>query len=154
LFRSLSTANAPRFAAGSRFVELYLNGSYHGVYLLMERVDRQLLGLRAFNSNDVTHACIYKAVDHAANFRQPGHAGYEQRDPDPLIVAYWKPLEDFNRFASTAPRAELFDQQNGIPSRLDLDNAIDFHLLVLLTSNMDGSDKNFIFARNDEPAGS
>ena len=33
-------------------------------------------------------------------------------------------------------------------TRLDLDNTIDFHLLVLLTSNMDGFDKNLILARD------
>ena len=154
LFRSLSATNASRYASGSRFVEVYLNGSYHGVYLLMERVDRQLFGLRPFNSNDVTHACIYKAVDHVANFHIGGHAGYEQREPDPLAGEYWRPLDEFSRFVSSAPNAAFFHPQTGIASRLDLDNAIDFHLLVLLTSNMDGSDKNFIFARNDEPPGS
>ena len=80
LFRSLDAPGARRFAAGSRFVEVYLNGNYRGAYLLMERVDRQLLELRRFGSNETSHACIYKAVDHAANFGQPKHAGYEQRE--------------------------------------------------------------------------
>ena len=53
LFRSLSSPNAPRFAVASRFVEVHLNGKYNGVYLLMERLDGQLLGLRPLNSNDV-----------------------------------------------------------------------------------------------------
>jgi spore coat protein CotH len=147
LFRALSTSGSRRVAAASRFVELYLNGKYRGAYLLMERVDRRLLGLRPYNSNEVSHAVIYKAIDHAANFGQPGHAGYEQREPDP-ITPFWRPLDEFNKFVSTVPDAQFFDAQNGISSQLDLDNAIDFHLLVLLTSNMDGITKNFIFARN------
>ena len=36
----------------------------------------------------------------------------------------------------------------GIAARLDLANAIDFQLLVLLTSNTDGITKNFILARS------
>src|SRR5882672_810129 len=76
LFRSLNKPDARRFAVASRFVEVFFNGDYHGVYLLMERVDGPLLGLRRFGSNEMSHACIYKAVDHAANFSQPGHAGY------------------------------------------------------------------------------
>ena len=154
LFRSLSSPNAPRFAVASRFVEVHLNGRYNGVYLLMERLDAQLFGLRPFNSNDVVHACIYKAVDHSANFSQAGHAGYEQRQPDPLTYAYWAPLDRFNKFVSGASDAQFLNATNGIASRLDLDNAIDFHLLVLLTSNMDGITKNFILARDAKAPGS
>ena len=148
LFRSMSSPGAPRFAAASRFVELELNGNYNGVYLLTERVNRALLNLHRFDSNAPGHACIYKAVDHAANFSQPGHAGYEQHEPDPRTMRYWKPLDEFDRFVSQASEAEFNDPNTGIGSRLDLDNAIDFHLLVLLTSNHDGITKNFILARD------
>ena len=153
LFRSLSSKDGPRFAVASRFVEVYLNGRYNGVYLLMERVDRQLLGLRPFRSNEVSHACIYKAIDHAANFAQRGHAGYEQREPDPLSRPFWQPLDELNRFVSSAPEAEFFHDQTGIGSRLDLDNAIDFHLLILLISNSDGITKNYFIARDAEVPG-
>ncbi|PYI84803.1 MAG: hypothetical protein DME26_12675 [Verrucomicrobia bacterium] len=148
LFRSLSVSNAPRFAAASRFIEVNLNGQYHGAYLLMERVDRAMFELGRYDSNALHHACIHKAVDHAASFNRVGHAGYEQREPDPLTGAYWDPLDQFNRFVSTAKEAEFFDPDKGIATRLDLDNTIDFHLLVLLTSNMDGFDKNLILARD------
>ena len=153
LFRSWSTNGAARFAVASRFVEVQLNGQYLGAYLLMERVDRSLLGLRSFRSNDVSHACIYKAIDHAANFGYSGHEGYEQREPDPLSHPYWRPLDEFNRFVSTTADAKFFDPQTGISARLDLDNAIDFHLLVLLTSNGDGITKNFILARDGQESG-
>lgn len=152
LFRSLAVRGSERFAVASRFVEVSLNGDYQGAYLLMERIDRQLLELAPFRSNELTHACIYKAVDHAANFGQPGHGGYEQREPDPLMQAYWQPLDEFDQFVASSPDREFFDPQRGITSRLDLDNAIDFHLLVLLTCNLDGITKNFIFAR-DAPGG-
>ena len=154
LFRSLSTPAAPKFASASEFVEVQVNGGYQGVYLLMERVDRQLLGLRLFHSNEASHACIYKAVDHAANFGQAGHGGFEQREPDPLLAPYWQPLDDFTRFVSATSNAEFFDVKTGIASRLDLENAIDFHLLVLLTSNMDGITKNYILARDAQLPGS
>ena len=147
LFRSLSAPGTERFAAASRFVELRLNGHYNGMYLLIERVDGQLLQLGPYRSNDVEHACVYKAVDHAANFAQGGHAGYEQREPDPTLLNYWRPLDGLNRFVSGASAAEFFQPQTGIASRLDLDNAIDFQLIVLVTSNADGITKNFFLAR-------
>ena len=148
LFRSLSAAGGKHYSAESRFVEVFLNGKYNGAYLLMERVDRALLELSRYDSNAPSHACIYKAVDHAANFSQPGHAGYEQREPDADVKAYWGPLDEFNQFVSRAPDAEFHAPEQGIATRLDIDNAIDFHLLVLLTSNGDGITKNFIFARD------
>jgi spore coat protein CotH len=149
LFRSLSTTNAPRFAAASRFVELRLNGEYQGVYLLMERVDRSMLGLRPYATNASQHACIYKAVDHSAGFDHTGHGGFQQREPDPLTAGeYWKPLDEINRFVSSASEREFFDPVKGISTRVDIENTIDFHLLILLTSNMDGFDKNLILARD------
>jgi hypothetical protein len=148
LFRSLSTSPARRFSAASRFVEVRLNGNYQGAYLLMERVDRALMELRAFSSNAPSHACIYKAIDHAANFAQPGHGGFEQREPDLADRAYWEPLDELTRFVSQADDAAFRDPQKGIAARLDLGNAIDFHQLVLLTSNFDGITKNFIIGRD------
>ena len=153
LFRSLGGPGTNRFAAGSRFVEVNVNGKYNGVYLLMQRVDKQLMGLRSYQSNDTVHACIYKAVDHAANFSMPGHGGYEQRDPDPTTRPYWDPLDEFNRFVSRATAEEFSDPQTGIAARLDLDNAIDFHLLVLLAGNGDGITKNFFLAREGQATG-
>ena len=151
LFRSLSVSNAPRFASASRFIEVNLNGKYHGAYLLMERVDRAMLQLRRYDSNAPYQATIYKAVDHAATFDHLGHGGFEQREPDPLTGDYWGPLDRLNRFVSTSKDPDFFDPAKGISARLDLDNTIDFHLLILLTSNMDGFDKNLLLAR-DAPA--
>jgi hypothetical protein len=148
LFLSLAAAGVKRFAAESRFVEVYRIGQYEGAYLLMQRVDRALLELQPFDGIAPSHACIYKAVDHAANFSRPGHGGYEQHEPDAETKAYWGPLDEFNQFVSRTPEAEFRDPQKGIATRLDIDNAIDFHLLVLLTSNLDGITKNFILARD------
>lgn len=147
LFRSMGTPSAPRFAAASRFVEVELNGRYHGAYLLMQPVDDLLVGLPPADKSDATPAGIYKAVDHAANFGQPGHEGFEQRHPDPAIKESWGPLDKLNRFVSQAPDKDFFDPTQGITSLLDMDNAIDFHLLVLLTSNLDGITKNYNLVR-------
>jgi len=147
LFRAMGTATAPRFAAASRFVEVELNGRYHGVYLLMQPVDDLLVGLPPADKADAAPAGIYKAVDHAANFGQPGHDGFEQRHPDPAVKAAWGPLDELNRFVSQASDQEFFDPDKGIASRLDVGNAIDFHLLVLLTSNLDGITKNYNLVR-------
>ena len=148
LFQSLSSDGVRRHASSSRFVELRLNGQYHGTYLLMERVEGSLLGFTPKRQPSKVPAVLYKAIDHEANFGNPGHSGYEQREPSPEDQEYWGPLDDLNQFVATATDADFTNAQSGISSRFDIDNAIDFHLLVLFTSNMDGFDKNFILARN------
>lgn len=150
LFQTLSEPGARRYASSSRFVEVLVNNRYQGAYLLMERVDAGLLGLSRFDSNAMAHAVIYKAIDHRADFAARDHSSYEQRFPDPQALDYWKPLDDFNRFTSGARGGTFFDPEKGIGSKLDLGNAIDFHILLLVTSNMDGYDKNFMIAR-DQP---
>jgi spore coat protein CotH len=147
LFRAMGTPTAPRIAPASRFIEIELNGRYHGLYLLMQPVDDLLVGFAPPKDSDATPAVIYKAVDHAANFGQPGHEGYDQRLPDPVKSPTWTPLDELNKFVSQASDRDFRDPQTGIASRLDLANAIDFHLLVLLTSNLDGITKNYNLAR-------
>ncbi|MFI5381070.1 MAG: CotH kinase family protein [Tepidisphaerales bacterium] len=153
LFRSVSAPGQPRHAVASRFVEVHLNGGYQGVYLLMERVDRHLVGFAPFAKEDQAHACLFKAVNHDAGFDQPGHGGFVQSEPKPLVMAYWQPLDALNEFISTAPAAEFRKAETGIATRIDLDNAIDFHLLVLVTGNADGITKNFYLARARPDAG-
>lgn len=148
LFQSLSSDGVKRHASSSRFVELRFNGQYHGTYLLMERVEGSLLGFTPKGQPSKVPAVLYKAIDHEANFTNPGHSGYEQREPSPENQEYWGPLDYLNQFVATATDADFANAQSGIGLRLDIDNAIDFHLLVLFTSNMDGFDKNFILARN------
>lgn len=150
LFLKMGTKEKPRYAAASRFVEVYLNDDYQGIYLLMERINRKLLNLRKFDTNNFTHSCIYKAVDHAANFDQVGYNGYEQQEPDIEKMQYWKPLQELNTFIATSKREVFFNPTNGIEAMVDIENAIDFHLLVLLTSNSDGITKNYFIARNGQ----
>ena len=83
--------------------------------------------------------------------------GRNRRELAPVLKRYERvcftkeavrPLDELNQFVSQVPDGEFFDAKSGIGSRMDMDNVIDFHLLVLFTSNMDGSDKNFLLARD------
>lgn len=153
LFKSLSERRKKRFAVDSRCVEVYLNEEYHGVYLLMERLDAKLLKLQKYNSEDAYHSCSYKAVNHAANFAESGHLGYIQKAPKKSEQAYWEPMDEFNQFVISSTDEQFFHPKTGIRSRLDIKNAIDFHLTVLVTSNYDGITKNFYFSRDGQKTG-
>lgn len=147
LFRAMGTPAQPRSAAQSRFVEVELNGRYHGAYLLMQPVSVRMLGFVSKETEETIPAVLYKAVDHAANFGAPGHEGFDARGADPSKGPVWTPLDELNRFVSQASDHDFLDPKEGIGRRLDLANAIDFHLLVLLTSNVDGITKNYYLAR-------
>lgn len=155
LFRAMGGPGRPRIAAQSRFVEVELNGRYHGAYLLMQPVSGRMLDFPPAGPTDRTPGVLYKAVDHAANFGAPGHAGFDAREPDPAKGQVWAPLDELNRFVSQSSDRDFLDPTEGIGRRLDLGNALDFHLLVLLTSNVDGITKNYYLARPaataDEP---
>jgi hypothetical protein len=146
LFRSLGDARSPRFASGSRFIEVSMNDEYYGVFLLMEPIKASMLGL----TKDVEKnpAVLYKAADNRATFAQPGHADFEQKEPDADKGAFWGPLDELNGFVSQAADKDFFDAKTGIGTRVDIANAIDFHLLVLVTSNLDGIIKNYLLARD------
>jgi spore coat protein H len=153
LYAKMSEAGTPRFAAGSRFVEVIQNGDYRGAYLLTERVDRKLLKLRKFDTGDEQHACIYKVIEHAPVFDMNGHSNYEQHEPNPRTNSYWAPLDEINRFCHTASESAFWDVNSGIATRMDLADAIDFHLHLLMVCNTDGPDKNFIVTRDGAKQG-
>lgn len=147
LYRSLTVPGQKHYAAGSRFIEVELNGKYHGIYLLMEVIQGSLVDFPEALKAGEQPGVLYKAVGHAANFAQAGHADYEQKEPDDAQGPFWGPLDELNQFISAASEADFFNPRTGIASRLNIDNAMDFHLLVLLTSNLDGISKNYLIGR-------
>jgi len=164
-----------RTAPQSRFVEVMLNGAYHGVYLLMEHIDKNFLGLEAYDKNRDFNAVLYRARDINANFsahnfksfhkkdyknfpggRQPlekagdplwgWHSGYEQRYPDPgKYGELWQPVEELTRFTALAPDNEF---EARIFHLLDRDSTIDLWIFTQLVYDSDGLYKNRYLARD------
>lgn len=167
-----------RIAPRGRFVEVVLNGSYNGVYLLMEHINRGLLGMKEYDKNDTTHSLLYRARNKNANYmaenfesfykkdykhfphkRQPlkkeddpiwgWHSGFEQRYPHKKKHGeYWKPLEDFVRFVALAPDKEF---HAGIFRRMDRENYIDLWIFIHLMDDSDGLYKNRYLGRQGDP---
>jgi hypothetical protein len=156
LFRSLSAAEAKRYAAASRFVEVHLNGEYNGAYLLMERVDRALLELRSY---DATRPAPRASTRPRTITRTSPNRDTRDTNSANLtrllrfIGSRW--TTSINSSAVRLTRSFTI-RRKASPRAWTLDNAIDFQLLVLLTSNLDGITKNFILARDavmpDAPA--
>lgn len=144
LFRSFSEPGKPRYSPHVRPVELVVNGDYKGIYNLMDRVDADLLGFdRKISGAD--RPVLYKALDSLAGFQEPHREAYLQKNPDWRDSAYWDPLEKLITFIGQST-SEAF--RDGIERRVDVDNIIDFEILLTLTSNQEGRNTNLFLARD------
>lgn len=145
-------------------VELILNGSYHGVYVLAEKVDRKLLDLSKVdvpedaNGNELwdqvdwslpeNGSVLYKAEFAEAAFLDAAtyRIGYEQKYPDSDDVVRWEPLDALADFIINSSDAEFSAQVGDL---FDLDSLVDYWALVLTGQAQDNTQKNFYLARNE-----
>jgi len=143
LFRAMNPRNV---APQSAYIEVFENEKYMGLYVLMERLDGTRLGL---NKKDST-AFIFKdpplLYDHTSNWDRDSLTFEAQKFPNQRKgnrTAYLKQLEalimqsDDNTFSRE------------IVNLLDIDNLIDWQLILLLANNSDGQHKNYFIFRTD-----
>lgn len=175
LARIISAGSGLAAAQQGRFVEVFLNGAYNGVYILMEHVDRAFLELEGFDPHRLNNALLYRARNENANFSPfnskpeykkdyaflPGGAqpkekqrdpvwgwrsGFEQRYPDvDRYGEYWRPLEELVRFTALAPEERF--QSEIFAKHFNRDNFLDVWLCAQLTDDSDGLTKNRYIAR-------
>ena len=143
--------------------EVFLNGQYDGVYVLSEKVDRKLLGLKKItvptdaNGDDLfdqidfsdpdNGSVLYKASTNFAtlDFLATAREDFEQKYPKLDDVARWEPLEDLITFIGTSSDADFI---NGIGNIIDIDSVVDYWLLMNVISDTDSFNKNYYLARS------
>ncbi|OAV43548.1 CotH kinase family protein [Lewinella sp. 4G2] len=142
LFRQMNPNNR---AASTAFVELQRNGDYAGLYVLMEKLDRSTLNVKKGDPG----AFIFKepqifresydgiVAENPDNFHQQTYPKRSKADRSPA-------LEDLRQLILEADSATF---NKDIHQAIDVDNFIDWHLLLLLTNNQDGILKNFYLYR-------
>lgn len=138
-----------------RYVEVFKNGIYLGIYALSEPVDRKLLALKT-NEGKLVHGELFKAASYegAPSFKKapeydnlfPHWAGFEMKFPLVDYKAHWNGLAKFVDLVVNADD-EKFSTQ--IVQHLDIDNAINYFLLVNLVRATDNLGKNYYLARYD-----
>ena len=143
LFRAMRPENK---AADCRYINLYLNGQYQGLYVLMEKLNSKRLEL---DKND-SMAMIFKdpPVFWGENRIQCKDSGNYFQQEFPKIEkcdksAYMEKFMDFLFHASDSLFAEEIGQW------VDIDNIIDWQLLLLYTNNGDGVMKNFFLYKQN-----
>ena len=131
-----------------KFVEIYVNGAYEGIYCLMERVDRKQLKLKKWKNNTI-NGVLYKSVSWDGSFfgnltpydnNSATWMRYEYEYPDlEDSLINWAPLYNAMNFVNTASSEDFV---NEAPERYDIPLFTDYYLFTALLSARDNMGKN------------
>jgi len=120
----------------NRFVSLYINNDYKGVYYLIEPVDEYFLANR-----DTQVGSLYKAFRGRARFTFAGgfdvRVGFEKK---PVDDGNYSDLEYLINILDTVPADELMSQIDAV---LHTENYLDYLAVSVLIRNADGFFSNF-----------
>ena len=81
LWRSLEPTNPTAILPKSKYISLYINGQFQGVYLLAEKNDRRLFGLNSPQYSE-NSSLIFQAGSHRKNFLEYSPDDWEQDWPN------------------------------------------------------------------------
>ena len=165
-----------RTGTRGKFVEVFLNGSYHGLYCMTEKLDRKQLKLKkleeATDTKDaVIHGTLFKSDDwtyetmmgHEPDYnyfpknepesynnfnRKENWCGYEVKYPDYEEEPIdWAPLWNAINFVATSSDEE-FDRD--FDSYFDRPVINDYYLFIELMLATDNHGKNMFFFNYDQ----
>jgi len=139
LWGSLEPTNPTAILPKTRYVCLFLNGDYQGLYLLAERIDRRLFDLDDSQSN-IDSSLIFQA-----SF--PWHQDWPNHIP--VMDDIMTPLF---HFFENATEEEFFDIDTGIYTKFDRTNLIDFFLFNFFIAHLDFWNYNYFIVRNSNPS--
>ena len=143
------------------FVEVYLNGDYHGLYCMTDKIDRKLLGLKKakeqsdgsvyvrgvlYKGEAWTDATRMTGYDISESFDGEAWNGWELQYPDdyPCYDA-WKPLMNLIDFCNT--RNAFFKLH--YRQHFYYDNLVDYALFIMGLNIIDNNVKNTHFSCPD-----
>jgi hypothetical protein len=161
LWKSMSSlyyqAQEPEAVNGieMRYVEVFIDGIYQGVYALGERVDRKQLQLKKpapthnrgqlykgvnWWPGTVSFTDLYPSFDNRSDFWQ----GFDQKYPQNRFD--WGNLYEFCDFVLNSSDSVFYTD---ISKHFDLDNAVDYFIFLNLINAGDNTGKNLFIAQYD-----
>lgn len=144
LFRAMNPEK--NVAAECAYVNVNLNGSHQGLYILMEEINGGMVGL---NKSD-TLAMMFKDplffYRDKTRYYQDSLNYFQQKYPKIYNADKTWYIESFKHFLFNSSDEAFRDE---VFSWLDMENLIDWHILLLFTNNGDGLMKNYYFYKLD-----
>ena len=135
----------------SRYYHLYLNGVYWGLFMTQERAEANL-GESYLGGDDDNYDTLKSAGS-------SGSYNTEATDGTLAIGSDWHTLWTMTRQQNSAPTIGRFMEMQGLnadgsrnpalPIYLDVDNLIDYHLVIGYTGNFDAPLSDFVGASNN-----
>ena len=153
LYRSLNPTNPTAILPDSEFVCLYINSEFQGLYLLMEKNDRRLFGLDDAQSS-IKSSLIFQSSYFHRNFITYLNEEWEQDWPneDEGIYIMDDIMTDLVSFIRDTPDEIFFNEEEGLFTRFDRINLIDFYIFNFFILHDDFWDHNYFIVRNTNPS--
>jgi hypothetical protein len=145
----------PKAKSGFRvkFVEVFQNNEYYGLYQLSESVDRKQLKLKKNKTNTVRGE-LFKAnsYDGGPDFTKSPEKfenqmywnGWRRRYPDVNYPASWRNLAELSSLVVYSSNEDFL---KNIESKIQISNAIDYYLFVNLLRATDNLGKNYYLGK-------
>jgi len=162
---------------GIKFCEVYLNGSYQGVYLLIEKIKRDVnrvdiakLNPAEISGDDLTGGYIVKVdkIDDLASneyfYTYPTNRYYDARyyaftyvypDFDEIVTQQKSYLYNYLvSLENTLNGSSFKDPENGYSKYIDVVSFVDFQIMNELSNNVDGYRySTFFYKKKDSDGG-
>ena len=151
LWNSLKDINPTAVLPDTKYVRLFINGEFMGLYLLMERIDQGLFDLDdAQNNNDSSLIFQDKTI---SDFRKYDNGAWQQDWPneDDGIYIMDEIMTNLFSFVNDTSDKDFFDTETGIYTKFDKLNLIDFFLFNFFINHKDFWDVNYYIVRNSNP---
>lgn len=135
------------------YIEVFINGSYQGIYLLTEQLDRKQLKLKKHDGS--VRGFMAKGVDNdyatwmvnplwCCDNSSEYWLGFERMYPDEVID--WQPMYDHINYLVNSPGPVLWNDRG---AHFSVANSIDWFIHVNALYALDNTSKNVIWARYD-----
>ncbi len=137
-----------------KYIEVFLNNSYQGIYALSEKIDRKQLKLKK-NTDTEIRGELYKGSQWDTNTTYTGltdydnssetWGGYEYKYPKDLRD--WNSLYNLHDFVINSNDVKFYSEYH---DKYDRDNLINYFILVNTIRAVDNMGKNLYTARYDK----
>jgi hypothetical protein len=137
----------PYFAPRFRFVELFVDGQYQGIYHFQEKIkrDKDRVDLPKVTDDDVTGGYIVSRNGNGdgpgSSWTTPGGNIWSLVEPSAKKITTKQReyiIAQINAFEALMTSGNAFDPKTGYRSRIDVPSFVDFLLMQELTKNADG----------------